>query len=131
MRTILTLTLLLAGTLQAAPVPKNPPKVEHEHLNGTTWTYQYGDQIGFISFNNDGTYFSKHSPNNTTGNCGNWYVDQQGVIHLKERSWCHKTGTGDYISNFKFKLNTKHYPTLEGNSASTYVKLSERKYHQP
>lgn len=114
----------LSAFAQAAPAPP-PPRLSAELLGGAIYRYEWGESVGVIAFNTDGTYFATHSP--PLGPCyvGTWTVED-GRLVLAERSYRPETGyLSDYAMRYEIDLSTAGHPTLVGRCGGTRVVLSD------
>lgn len=128
----------------AAPIPRHiappkPTKLTPELLAGC-WKYEWSSSLnGSITFDDKGNYIAQHDPMSTTTYSGTYSVDG-GSITLVE--WSHHITTGSISgpSTYRFDLDVKGWPVLDGKStgsipwniqvipqATIHLKLSERK----
>jgi hypothetical protein len=111
---------LAAGRASAAPIPPSP-RLSIDTLVGV-WRYRWRDMVdGFICFQADGTYYSRHTADGAVSFHGTWEL-HGGVLTLHESIITDESRV--HVKDYAIQLAGR-YPVFAGQCGEASVKLSE------
>jgi hypothetical protein len=119
---------LLACLSAAAPVPKGPPPkpgLTPDAVVGT-FDYSWGQwPDGRITFDKDGSYYARHTPDGPTVYAGSWKVEGN-TLTITEWSYSAATGgLGGGPIDYAFDFGETRLPALAGvSNGHTRVSLT-------
>jgi hypothetical protein len=109
------LLLACAGS-DAAPLP--PPRSLTAEMFVGSWAYQWGYmKDGWITFTDDGLYFSSHHPSDQPSYVG-WYEARGNVLTLHESRFAEGDPRSDYSTEYPVTIRLDRYPALVGQNRS-------------
>jgi hypothetical protein len=108
------------------PMPNPKPVFTNTDLHGT-WMFEWGQisDVGFIKFQEDGTYFYKHDPLGEYAHVGRWELTND-VLTMWDYSWNQTQGTFADHGQHCIGLRQKGWGQIEGSGWAN-IRLTERR----